>query len=78
MGILPDGGARRPRRRPKCASEGKRKGSNAVAKRIIEGAAVQAEIKREIEPKAWARCVTVNKAEQASLRHVLDQWKASR
>jgi hypothetical protein len=39
---------------------------------------VQAEIKREIEPKAWARCVTVNKAEQASLRHVLDQWKASR
>jgi hypothetical protein len=39
---------------------------------------VQAEIKREIEPKAWARCITVNKAEQASLRHVLDQWKASR
>jgi hypothetical protein len=39
---------------------------------------VQAEIKREIEPKAWARCVTVNKAEQASLRHVLDKWKASR
>jgi hypothetical protein len=39
---------------------------------------VQTEIKREIEPKAWARCITVNKAEQASLRHVLDQWKASR
>jgi hypothetical protein len=38
---------------------------------------VEAEIKREIEPKAWARCVTVNNAEQASLRHVLDKWKAS-
>jgi hypothetical protein len=36
---------------------------------------VEEEIKREIEPEAWARCVTVNKAEQASLRHVLDQWK---
>jgi hypothetical protein len=38
---------------------------------------VEAEIKSEIEPEAWARCVTVNKAEQASLRHVLDKWKGA-
>jgi hypothetical protein len=39
---------------------------------------VQAEIESEIEPEAWARCVAVNKAEQASLRHVLDEWKDAR
>jgi hypothetical protein len=39
---------------------------------------VEAEIKSEIEPEAWARCVRVNKAEQASLRHVLDKWKGAK
>jgi hypothetical protein len=28
-----------------------------------------------IEPVAWKRCVAVNKAEQASLQHLLDRWK---
>jgi hypothetical protein len=36
---------------------------------------VQAEIKREIEPEAWTRCADINRAEQESLRHVLDAWK---
>ena len=27
-----------------------------------------------IEPEAWNRCVVVNKAEQDSLRSILDQW----
>jgi hypothetical protein len=39
---------------------------------------VEEEIKSEIEPEAWARCDRVNKAEQNSLRHVLDQWKAAK
>jgi hypothetical protein len=39
---------------------------------------VQTEIETEIEPEAWARCVTVNEAEQASLRHVLDKWKGAK
>jgi hypothetical protein len=39
---------------------------------------VEAEIKSEIEPETWARCVRVNKAEQASLRHVLDKWKGAK
>ena len=39
---------------------------------------VQREIESEIEPEAWERCVTVNKAEQASLRHVLNKWKAAK
>jgi hypothetical protein len=39
---------------------------------------VEKEILDLIEPEAWARCVTVNKAEQASLRHVLDKWKGAR
>jgi hypothetical protein len=38
-------------------------------------ACVKREIKKLIEPVAWKRCETVNKAEQESLRHVLDQWK---
>ena len=39
---------------------------------------VQQEIEAEIEPEAWARCVTVNEAEQKSPRHVLNNWKAAR
>jgi hypothetical protein len=31
-----------------------------------------------IEPVAWERCEVVNKAEQESLRHVLDQWKKAK
>jgi hypothetical protein len=38
-------------------------------------ACVKMEIKKLIEPVAWKRCEVVNKAEQESLRHVLDQWK---
>ena len=38
---------------------------------------VEAEIKRLIEPIAWQRCVTVNKAEQESLRDILKGWKAA-
>jgi hypothetical protein len=36
---------------------------------------VKQEIKKLIEPTAWRRCELVNKAEQESLRTVLDQWK---
>ena len=39
-------------------------------------ARVQAEIVLEIEPVAWQRCDIVNKAEQQSLRTILDQWGA--
>jgi hypothetical protein len=35
---------------------------------------VEQEIKELIEPKAWRRCEAVNKAEQESLRTVLDEW----
>jgi hypothetical protein len=35
---------------------------------------VQTEIEAEIEPEAWARCVTVNEAEQESLKTVLEKW----
>jgi hypothetical protein len=35
-------------------------------------------IEAEIEPEAWERCDRVNKAEQDSLRHVLDKWKGAR
>ena len=38
---------------------------------------VEEEIKGEIEPKAWARCEKVYKAEKASLRTVLDSWKGA-
>jgi hypothetical protein len=38
---------------------------------------VEEEIRDRIEPVAWARCEQVNKAEQESLRTVLDQWGAS-
>jgi hypothetical protein len=36
---------------------------------------VKREIKKLIEPVAWERCETINKAEQESLRTVLDSWK---
>ena len=35
---------------------------------------VEAAITELIEPVAWQRCVVVNKAEQESLRHILDNW----
>lgn len=41
-------------------------------------ACVEREIKKLIEPTAWERCEVVNRAERASLQHVLDQWKGSR
>jgi hypothetical protein len=37
---------------------------------------VEQEIRRLIEPVAWARCEVVNKAEQESLRTILSKWKA--
>lgn len=37
-------------------------------------ARVEEEIKACIEPIAWERCDAVNKAEQESLRTILDQW----
>jgi hypothetical protein len=37
---------------------------------------VEAEIVAEIEPVAWQRCDIINKAEQQSLRTILDQWGA--
>jgi hypothetical protein len=38
---------------------------------------VRKAIKAEIEPTAWKRCATVEKAERDSLRHVLDRWKGA-
>jgi hypothetical protein len=35
---------------------------------------VENAIRDEIEPRAWHRCATVEKAERESLRHVLDRW----
>jgi hypothetical protein len=40
-------------------------------------ACVKREIKKLIEPVAWKRCEVVNKAEQESLRTVLDSWKGA-
>jgi hypothetical protein len=37
---------------------------------------VEAEIKRLIEPVAWARCARVNAAEQESLKTLLVGWTA--
>jgi ribonucleoside-diphosphate reductase alpha chain len=37
-------------------------------------AIVEREIVDLIEPTAWQRCVLVNKAEQESLRDILDKW----
>ena len=45
--------------------------------RMISATCVEEEIKDEIEPVAWARCEKVNKAEQESLRSVLDSWKGA-
>jgi hypothetical protein len=39
-------------------------------------AIVEAEIKDLIEPVAWERCDVVNRAEQESLRTILNKWKA--
>jgi hypothetical protein len=36
---------------------------------------VQLEIEKLIEPVAWARCDAVNRAEQASLRTILEGWR---
>jgi hypothetical protein len=38
-------------------------------------ALVEDAITEQIEPIAWERCATVEKAERDSLRHVLDCWK---
>jgi hypothetical protein len=35
---------------------------------------VEREIIETIEPVAWERCDRVNRAEQESLRTILDQW----
>jgi hypothetical protein len=40
-------------------------------------ALVKREINKLIEPVAWARCEIINKAEQQSLRTVLDSWNGS-
>jgi hypothetical protein len=39
---------------------------------------VQNAIVELIEPVAWERCEVVNRAEQQSLKHLLDEWKAAR
>jgi hypothetical protein len=41
-------------------------------------ALVKKAIKAEIEPVAWNRCAVVEKAEQQSLRTVLDAWKGKK
>ena len=38
---------------------------------------VRREIKKLIEPVAWKRCELINKAEQESLRTVLDSWRGT-
>jgi hypothetical protein len=38
-------------------------------------ATVEKAIREQIEPTAWRRCAVVEKAEQESLRTVLDSWK---
>jgi hypothetical protein len=39
-------------------------------------ACVEGQIKKLIEPEAWKRCETVNRAEQASLKGFLEKWGA--
>jgi hypothetical protein len=39
---------------------------------------VKREIKKLIEPVAWKRCEVVNRAEQESLRTILQKWKGAR
>jgi hypothetical protein len=41
-------------------------------------ACVEQEINKLIKPVAWKRCEAINKAEQESLRTVLDSWKGAR
>ncbi len=41
-------------------------------------ACVRDAIMELIEPVAWKRCDHVNRAEQQSLKHVLDKWRAAR
>ena len=38
---------------------------------------VEREIKRLIEPVAWERCEVVNRAEQESLKTILENWGAA-
>jgi hypothetical protein len=38
---------------------------------------VEQEIIRLIEPVAWARCAIVNRAEQESLRTIIEKWGAA-
>ena len=38
---------------------------------------VEREIKKLIEPVAWQRCEVVNRAEQESMRTLLDSWGRS-
>jgi hypothetical protein len=40
-------------------------------------ACVESEIVNLIEPIAWERCEVVNKAEQASLKTILEKWRAA-
>ena len=37
---------------------------------------VESEIRARIEPEAWHRCEVVNRAEQDSLKTILDGWGA--
>jgi hypothetical protein len=39
---------------------------------------VESEIKKLIEPVAWKRCETVNRAERESLKTVLAKWREAR
>ena len=39
---------------------------------------VQKAIIKLIEPVAWKRCEVVNRAEQESLRTILQKWKGAR
>jgi hypothetical protein len=48
---------------------------DAMDPRVLR-ACVEREIKKLIEPVAWKRCEIINKAEQDSLRNVLDRWGA--
>jgi hypothetical protein len=48
---------------------------DAMDPRVLR-ACVEREIRKLIEPVAWERCEIVNKAEQESLRNVLDGWGA--
>ena len=41
-------------------------------------ACVKREIKKLIEPVAWKRGEVVNRAEQESLKTVLEKWRAAR